>query len=117
MIRTKKYFLRVFGSAVNILAATFLFFGDFAFSATVNNAYLHQGGIPPAPRDLSNIACSVVKVSLDFIPYLLVFAVVDFMIGLIKYIRHGDNEEKRREGGKRKGDWGLGVFFFFFFCV
>lgn len=66
---------------------------------------------PTTPADLSAMACIVIKLSLSFIPYLVVIAVGAFLQGLVKYIRHGDNEEKRTEGIKMMIYGTLGFFF------
>ena len=51
------------------------------------------------------------KLSLDFIPYLVVIAVGFFIQGLIKYVGNGDSEEKRSEGRKMM-IYGITGFFF-----
>lgn len=57
-------------------------------------------GIPDQPKDFAAFVCIVIKLALDFIPYLVVIAVGAFLQGLIKYVGHGDNEEKMSEGRK-----------------
>lgn len=66
---------------------------------------------PVAPSNFSEIICIFVKLILDFIPYVVVLAVGAFFFGLIKYVRHGDNEEKRAEGNKLM-IYGIVGFFF-----
>ncbi len=53
----------------------------------------------------------MVFLALDFVPYIIVIAVGAFLIGLIKYVSHGDNEEKRAEGNKMIVYGLLGFFF------
>ena len=48
---------------------------------------------------------------LDFVPLVVVLAVVAFVQGLIKYVSHGDNEEKRTEGTKMMIYGIVGLFF------
>lgn len=69
------------------------------------------GGIPSAPKNISEMACIVTKLTLSFIPYLVVIAVGFFLSGLIRYIGHGDDEEKRGEGIKMMIYGTLGFFF------
>lgn len=69
------------------------------------------GGIPSTPTNVSSMACIVVKLALSFIPYLVVIAVGAFLQGLIKYIGHGDDTEKRTEGIKMMIYGTLGFFF------
>lgn len=64
-----------------------------------------------ANNTLGDIACSVTKLMLGFVPLLVVVAVVAFLQGLIKYVAHGDNEEKRTEGTKMML-YGIVGFFF-----
>lgn len=68
-------------------------------------------GIPSAPRNFSEAVCIVVKLALDFIPYLVVIALGAFLQGLIGYVGNGDNEEKRSEGRKMM-IYGIVGFFF-----
>jgi len=63
------------------------------------------------PSNFSEIVCIFVVLVLDFIPYVVVIAVGAFLAGLIKYVGHGENEEKRAEGTKMMI---YGVFGFFF---
>lgn len=70
-----------------------------AFAETADNIVLLGSNKTP-PSDFAHMACIVVKLALDFIPFLVVIAVGDFIMGLIKYVSHGDNEEKRTEGTK-----------------
>ena len=53
----------------------------------------------------------MVKLSLDFIPYLFIIAISGFFVGLIKYVRHGDDAEKMSEGRKLMVYGILGLFF------
>lgn len=69
------------------------------------------GKPPPAPGKFSTLACYVVKIALDFVPLIIVFAVFAFFMGLIKYVGSGDNEEKRSEGRKMMVYGTLGFFF------
>jgi hypothetical protein len=82
----------------------------FAYAAPVEN-YKLFGANPTAPSDFAAIICNVVKLSLDFIPFLVVLAVGEFIMGLIRYVGHGDNEEKRTEGRKMM-IYGIVGFFF-----
>ncbi len=66
---------------------------------------------PSTPTNFSELACIVIKLSLDFIPYLVVIAVGAWMMGLIGYVGNGDNEEKRAEGRKMM-IYGIAGFFF-----
>lgn len=66
---------------------------------------------PVAPTNFSEIICIFVKLVLDFIPYVVVIAVGAFLMGLIKYVKNGDNEEKRAEGNKLM-IYGIVGFFF-----
>jgi hypothetical protein len=66
---------------------------------------------PQTPNDLSSMVCIVVKLALAFIPYLVVIAVGAFLQGLVKYVGHGDDEEKMSEGRKLMI---YGIFGFFF---
>lgn len=68
-------------------------------------------GPPGTPKDLKGVACILIKLSLDFIPYLVVIAVGAWMMGLIGYVGNGDNEEKRSEGRKMM-IYGMVGFFF-----
>lgn len=66
---------------------------------------------PSTPTNFSSLACIIIKLSLDFIPYLVVIAVGAWMMGLIGYVGNGDNEEKRSEGRKMM-IYGIVGFFF-----
>lgn len=68
-------------------------------------------GAADRPTDLKSFACLLVKLFLDFVPYIVVIAVGGFLMGLISYISHGDNEEKRSEGRKMM-IYGIVGFFF-----
>ncbi len=72
-----------------------------------------MGQIPEAPHDFKSLICIMVFLALDFVPYIIVIAVGAFLTGLIKYISHGDNEEKRAEGNKMMIYGLLGFFFMF----
>lgn len=63
------------------------------------------------PTQFSDIACNITKLALSIIPYLIFIASVAFIMGLVKYISHGDNEEKRSEGIKMMIYGTLGFFF------
>lgn len=67
--------------------------------------------IPDAPKNFSDFACIVIKLLLDFIPYLVVIAVGAFIQGLINYVSHGDDSEKMSEGRKMMIYGILGFFF------
>ncbi|MDB5204594.1 MAG: hypothetical protein JWP09_622 [Candidatus Taylorbacteria bacterium] len=67
--------------------------------------------IPSAPQNFSQLVCIVVKLALDFIPYLVVIALGAFIQGLIKYVSHGDDSEKMSEGRKMMIYGILGFFF------
>lgn len=66
---------------------------------------------PSTPENFSKLACIIIKLALDFIPYLVVIAVGAWMMGLIGYVGNGDNEEKRSEGRKMM-IYGIVGFFF-----
>jgi hypothetical protein len=74
------------------------------------NGY-NTGGIPQTPNSIAGMACIVTKLALSFIPYLVVIAVGAFLQGLVKYVGHGDDEEKRTEGIKMMIYGTLGFFF------
>ncbi len=67
--------------------------------------------MPQTPTDISSMSCIVVKLALSFVPYIIVIAVGAFLQGLVKYIGHGDDEEKRGEGIKMMIYGTLGFFF------
>ena len=64
-----------------------------------------------APSDFKSLICRASTMILDFIPFILVIAVGAFLQGLIKYVKNGDNEEKRSEGAKLMVYGMLGFFF------
>lgn len=66
---------------------------------------------PVAPSNFSETICIFVKLVLDFIPFVVVLAVGAFLMGLIKYVGNGDNEEKRAAGNKLM-IYGIVGFFF-----
>lgn len=72
---------------------------------------LAQSKGPAEPRNFKDSICIVMFLALDFIPYILVIAFGNFIIGLIKYVGNGDNEEKRSEGRKMMIYGILGFFF------
>jgi len=80
------------------------------FAAVSNNVNLLQSGAPNSPSNFAAAACIVVKLALDFIPYLFILTAGAFLMGLIKYISHGDNEEKMSEGRKMMVYGILGFF-------
>ena|SRR3989344_9055618 len=103
----KKLPLRVFYA---FFAA--LLWAPAAFAETTKNfKLLGAGDKAQTPKTIADIACIVTKLALDFIPLIVAFAVVFFLVGLVKYMRHGDNEEKRSEGVKMMI---YGTFGFFF---
>jgi hypothetical protein len=89
-------------------ALTFTFFNS-VFGA--GDDFLFTSGKPSEPKNLTAFVCIVVKLALDFVPYLIVIAIGAFMQGLIKYVGHGDNEEKKTEGRKMM-IYGIVGFFF-----
>jgi Type IV secretion system pilin len=94
------------------LVVTFLLV--FSFFNTVFGAgddFLFTSSKPAEPKDFMSIVCLVVKLALDFVPYLVVIAIGAFLQGLIKYVGHGDNEEKKSEGRKMM-IYGIVGFFF-----
>ncbi len=86
------------------------FFIEFANAAPTPNFNIYNQN-PEAPGDLAHFACIVVKLVLDFVPYIIVIAIGAFLMGLIKYVGHGDNEEKKSEGRKMM-IYGIVGFFF-----
>ncbi len=70
-----------------------------------------QKAPPNTPTTLKEAICIFVVLILDFIPYVVVIAVGAFLMGLIKYVANGDNEEKRGEGTKMM-IYGIVGFFF-----
>jgi hypothetical protein len=83
---------------------------SFRFSYADEYSMLNSGTIT-APKKFSDLACIIIKLALDFVPYLVVIAVIAFMQGMIKYVGNGDNEEKRGEGRKMMVYGTLGFFF------
>ncbi len=73
--------------------------------------FAQSTGKPAAPTSFKEIICIFVKIVLDFIPFVVVIAVGAFLTGLIKYVSHGDNEEKRSAGNKMM-IYGIVGFFF-----
>lgn len=63
------------------------------------------------PTSFKDVICIFTVLVLDFIPYVVVIAVGFFLMGLIKYVSHGDNEEKR-EAGTKMMIYGIVGFFF-----
>jgi NADH:ubiquinone oxidoreductase subunit 2 (subunit N) len=63
------------------------------------------------PQNARDMACIFINLLLDFVPYIVVIAVGAFIMGLIRYVAHGDNEEKRSEGTKMMIYGILGLFF------
>lgn len=63
------------------------------------------------PGSFKDVICLITKLILDFIPYVVIIAVLAFLTGLIKYVANGDNEEKRGEGTKMM-IYGIVGFFF-----
>ncbi len=94
------YFLAAF--ILTFFNASLSFADDFS-SLTV--------GIPDAPKDFAEFSCILIKLALDFIPYLVVIALGAFLMGLIKYVAHGDDSEKMSEGRKMMIYGILGFFF------
>jgi hypothetical protein len=80
----------------------------FGYSAD-DSAFLSSK--PSAPTNFGDLACIIIALALDFIPYLVVIAVGAWMMGLIGYVGNGDNEEKRAEGRKMM-IYGIVGFFF-----
>lgn len=64
-----------------------------------------------APENARDLACIFINLLLDFVPYIVVIAVGFFLMGLIRYVSHGDNEEKRSEGTKMMIYGIVGLFF------
>jgi hypothetical protein len=96
----KKFFVSFFVLVVIASSAT-VFADDFS---------MFTPSVPEQPKDFAAFVCIVIKLALDFIPYLVVIAVGAFIQGLIKYVGHGDNEEKMSEGRKMMI---YGIFGFF----
>lgn len=94
-----------------ILLVTFLPTLLLAAQATSGDAKLF--GVPASPSNFKALVCIIVFVALDFVPYIITLAVCAFLMGVIKYIGHGDNEEKRAEGNKLMIYGIVGLFFIF----
>ncbi|MES2409392.1 MAG: hypothetical protein V4509_03790 [Patescibacteria group bacterium] len=94
------------------LTSFILFFaqGIVTYGADSDNA-MFTSGVPTPPSNFSSFTCIVIKLSLDFIPYLVVIALGAFLQGLIKYVSHGDDSEKMSEGRKMM-IYGIVGFFF-----
>ena len=103
---------KIFSTITHTLFAV-LFSVNTAYAATSPDNVRLFGGTGPAstPKDVAGFACIVVKLALNLVPFLVVIAVASFIFGLIKYLGHGDNEEKRTEGVKMMV-YGTLVFFF-----
>ncbi len=88
----------------------------YAFLILSPLSLLAQSNLPnrvpsSAPADFKSLICRISTMILDFIPYIMVIAVGAFLQGLIKYVKNGDNEEKRAEGSKLM-IYGMVGFFF-----
>lgn len=70
-------------------------------------------GAQNSPSSLRDIMCIFVILVLDFIPYVVVIAFGAFLMGLVRYVGNGDNEEKRAAGNKLM-IYGIVGFFFMF---
>ena len=95
----------------NLVYITTILISILAYSAYGADDSMFSNGVPEAPGTFAEAACIVIKLSLDFIPYLVVIAVGFFIQGLIKYVGNGDSEEKRSEGRKMM-IYGITGFFF-----
>ena len=84
--------------------------GKYIFGASGDTSGFSNSA-PRTPGNLSQIVCIVIRLALDFVPYLVVIALGAFLQGLIKYVGHGDNEEKKSEGRKMMVYGILGFFF------
>ncbi len=93
-----------------LLVAPLLVFISTAVAYADDNS-MFSSTIPTAPKNFSELACIVIKLALDFIPYLVVIAVGAFIQGLIGYVSHGDDSEKMSEGRKMMVYGILGFFF------
>jgi len=108
-----KLFATITKSSINkiyFLLSFVIAFGQVTYLFAADDSSLTVG-IPETPRNFSELSCIIIKLSLDFIPYLVVIALGAFMQGLIKYVGNGDNEEKRSEGRKMM-IYGIVGFFF-----
>lgn len=94
------YYLSLF--IIAVMSSTYVYADDFA---------LFTSTIPDAPKDFSSVTCIIIRLALDFIPYLVVIALGAFIQGLIKYVSHGDDSEKMSEGRKMMIYGILGFFF------
>ncbi len=63
------------------------------------------------PANARDLGCIFINLLLDFIPLIVVLAVGAFIMGLIRYVANGDNEEKRSEGTKMMIYGIVGLFF------
>lgn len=59
-----------------------------------------QSRVAKQPGTLKELICNIVRLLLDAVPFIVVFALILFFWGLIKYVSNGDNEEKRSAGIK-----------------
>ena len=83
---------------VNILVSTF-FFGDNTNNIVITT-YTQQGDLRTTPpATLMDLIGQVNAVGSGYvIPFLIGIGFFILLIGIVGYIRHGDNEEKRAEG-------------------
>jgi len=58
----------------------------------------------------TGLICQAKDAILYVVPFILTIAVVLFLIGLVKYVGNGDNEEKRTEGTKLMVYGVIGLF-------
>lgn len=98
--------MRLYYFLLSFLITIFTF--KFSYSAD-DSAFLSSK--PSTPTNFGDLACIIIALALDFIPYLVVIAVGAWMMGLIGYVGNGDNEEKRSEGRKMM-IYGIVGFFF-----
>lgn len=63
------------------------------------------------PANARDLGCIFINLLLDFLPFIVVIAVGAFIMGLIRYVANGDNEEKRGEGTKMMIYGIVGLFF------
>lgn len=63
------------------------------------------------PKNARDLSCIFINLLLDFVPYIVVIAIGAFIMGLIRYVANGDNEEKRSEGTKMMIYGTVGLFF------
>lgn len=83
----------------------------FADPFSAKDKFAFSSNTPGAPKKFGEMVCIIVKLALDIIPFIVVLAVGAFLMGLIKYISNGDNEEKRSEGSKMMIYGVVGFFF------